>query len=273
VPSRYSVVQYLPDPVTDERINIGVVAFGDGVMRARFVRNWRRVGSFGGPDIDFLKKFARDVETAAEQQIPLALEGSRLDAEALRQAAGRWMNSIQLTEPRGSTLEPDELVGKIARRFLRDRVRVSRRGRDRRVATAAAARSLESALHAHGSRHPEKYIQGHHHVEGAHDEHIFDLALVNGTTQLGVLSISFELGVPAYLSREVRATAWTLDDVRPSGLPITVVTLPPRGKSKTYDHAVALFSDLEARVVEEADVPDWAAEVTDEIYPALIAAG
>ncbi|MGL4618228.1 MAG: DUF3037 domain-containing protein [Chroococcidiopsis sp.] len=27
--SRYSIVQYVPNPITDERINIGVVAFDD----------------------------------------------------------------------------------------------------------------------------------------------------------------------------------------------------------------------------------------------------
>jgi hypothetical protein len=41
MPARYSVIQYLPDPATDERINFGVLAFGDGDhLYARFVRNW-----------------------------------------------------------------------------------------------------------------------------------------------------------------------------------------------------------------------------------------
>ena len=270
MPSHYSVVQYLPDPVTGERINIGVIAFGDGTMRTRFLRNWSRVGSFGGPDVDFLRAFARDVEAAADQQLPLALEGERLDPEGLRAVAGKWVNSIQITEPRASTLEPDELVDSVARRFLRERVREARRGRDRRAATATAARNLELALKAHGSRKPEKYVRTHQAVEGTLDEHAFDIALVNGAPKWGVLSVSFELGSPAYQMREIRANAWTIDDVGATGLPITVVTLPPRGRSKTYDHAVELFESLNAEVVQEADVPDWAADVVDEVYDSLV---
>ncbi len=35
--SFYSVVQYVPDAVRDERINIGVLTFGDGRVRHLFV--------------------------------------------------------------------------------------------------------------------------------------------------------------------------------------------------------------------------------------------
>jgi len=48
------------------------------------------------------------------------------------------------------------------------------------------------------------------------------------------------------------------------------VTLPPRSRSKTYDHAVELFQRLNAEVVEEAKVPDWAIGVAEEVYPALV---
>src|SRR4051794_17238730 len=109
MPARYSVIQYVPDPATDERINFGVVAFSPGEAHARFVRNWRRIGSFG-PDIAFLKEFARQVEAIAAAQVALPVDASPVEPEALEAVAGQWMNSIQITTPRASTLEPAQLV-------------------------------------------------------------------------------------------------------------------------------------------------------------------
>lgn len=53
--SRYSIVQYVPNPITDEWINIGVVAFDDNDVRVQFVNNWGRVQAFGREDINFLR--------------------------------------------------------------------------------------------------------------------------------------------------------------------------------------------------------------------------
>src|SRR5579885_3191655 len=38
--SFYTVVQYVPDPVADERINAGVIVFSRDRVAARFVKNW-----------------------------------------------------------------------------------------------------------------------------------------------------------------------------------------------------------------------------------------
>jgi hypothetical protein len=274
MPARYSVIQYVPDPATDERINFGVLAFGSGELHARFVKDWRRIARFGGPDIAFLRGFAREVERVASGQTSLVVAGTdTLNENVLLEAAGKWMNSIQLTTPRASTLDPAALADQTAARFLRARMPQIRRGRDRRAAAGAASRSLAAALRAEGSRRPEKYVRRNEVVEGALDEHHLDVALANGSPQWGVLAMSFESGNASELGREVRANAWTLDDVSnaKNAIPIAVVTLPPlRGHSKTYDHAVELFESLEAEVVEEKDLGPWAEEVAQEVYDDLV---
>ena len=273
--TRYSVIQYLPDPVTDERINFGVLAFDDpGEVHARFVRNWGRVESFGGADTGFLRSFARDVQEAASAQTALALSGAtQLDYEGLLRAVGNWQNSIQFTSLRASTLSVGELVDEVAKRFLRERVAQPRKGRDRRAATRAAILGLEEGLRALGSRRPEKYVKRNEVVAGSLDEHAFDVALTNGEAQLGVLSMSFESGQNVSdLMRQISANAWTIDDVKSSSadFPISVVTLPPRSRTKTYDHALDLFKNLDAQVVEEPDIEAWAAEVAAEMYDYLV---
>lgn len=34
--SRYSVIQYVPDPIADERMNVGVVVFNDDTVLCTF---------------------------------------------------------------------------------------------------------------------------------------------------------------------------------------------------------------------------------------------
>ena len=57
--SRYSIIQYVPNPIADERINIGVVAFNEDAVRTHFLSNWERVRYFGMEDTEFLKKLLR----------------------------------------------------------------------------------------------------------------------------------------------------------------------------------------------------------------------
>src|SRR5437879_5477961 len=57
----YALIQYTPDPVIGELINIGVVVFGDGRTRFRFLHNWNRVKRFGA-NITSLKAFAHQAQ-------------------------------------------------------------------------------------------------------------------------------------------------------------------------------------------------------------------
>ena len=61
----YSVIQFVPDPVADERINAGVVVFDGEKVRAHFIDNWGRLQRFGNKDVGFLKQFARELRDAA----------------------------------------------------------------------------------------------------------------------------------------------------------------------------------------------------------------
>lgn len=67
----YTVVQYVPDPVTDERVNIGVIAFDRGVVRSRFLRNWRRIQQFGSENLAFIKEFVQRVLRSSSLEVPL----------------------------------------------------------------------------------------------------------------------------------------------------------------------------------------------------------
>jgi Protein of unknown function (DUF3037) len=258
-------IQYVPDPIADERINVGVLVIDAEGITSRFVRTWDRVKSFGGADVAFLRDFARKVEAIGGPHPALPIDPNGITEDLLATAPGKWKNSIQITHPRASTLCGGDLLDEVARRFLRERV-PQKRVRDRRAAAAIAAASLGQALLNEGLRKPEKYVHRNYEIEGRFEDHSFDVALANGALGLGVLAMSFESGNATQLRREVQATAWTIDDVlrEHRDLPLAVVALPPRSRSKTYDHAVELFGELGADVVPEHEIEAWAEEAAEQ---------
>jgi DUF3037 family protein len=108
--THYTVVRYLPKPLSGEQINIGVIAWDDEQhVAARFLYDWRRVESFVAEedveeDVGFLRDFARRV--------------GRLDSGCLQRMIKSWTKSIQFSEPKASLKAPDDVLQEIAPIFL-----------------------------------------------------------------------------------------------------------------------------------------------------------
>ncbi len=110
----YTVVQFVPDPVADERINAGVIVFGGGRILVRFVENWNRLQRFGNKDVSFLRQFASDLSERAHG----GTAQPQLTEQMLREMVNTWRNAIQFTPPRGSLLSLEELLVDTEARFL-----------------------------------------------------------------------------------------------------------------------------------------------------------
>lgn len=265
----YTVVQYVPDAVTDERMNIGVVVFGDGRIRSRFVENWERARQFGGHSIALLREFAQTVKAAESRpKLPDVAGGVVLTEEALHKMAGSWVNSIQLTEPRASLREPEAVLEDVAQRFLRQQ-EVTRRGfRDRRAAAGIAYRYIEEAMLQRMGSKALELLKKQQPLQGELDSHKFDVSIVNGKPLLAAHGLSFEGPESVNRGKDVKATAWAVDDVRGKNpdLPIAIIALPPKtGTSKQFEHAVEVFRGLQAAVVVEEKVEGWASQVAERV--------
>ena len=268
MPSTYSVIQYVPDPLTDERINFGVVAVGDGEVHTRFVRRWGRIGSFGSGDVKFLRDLARVLDEATDDQLVLdGASGAELNEQFLMDSAASWKNSIQVTAPRASTRPAVELVDDVARRFLRASQPRQRRGRDRRAAVSLAAQRMDEALREAGGKRAQRLLKRSVDVQGRIEEHEFDLGLANGQLLLGVLGLSFESQSPHDSLRNLHAAAWTFDDTKSANpdLRLAVVMLPPKTRSNAYDRALQVFGALEVEPVPEDQLDEWAPEAARAI--------
>lgn len=265
MPSHFTVVQYVPDPVREERVNVGVIVMADGEIHSKFVRNWSRVRLLGGEDLSFLRNFAKQVGGSTSPQLALPGVGSlTLTPEDIRQMSSRWLNSIQLTEPRASLLSADELLQDVARRYLIERPSPRHSYRDRRKAAQLAFQSLDRAVK---QQEREVSVERNQRVKGELDEHVFDVTLTNGHLALAAHGLSFEGPHRVDLTREVDATKWAVDDVRKaaSDIPIAIIALPPKKGSKAFSEATRVFEDLGATVVVEDEVFDWAETQAGEL--------
>jgi hypothetical protein len=268
VNSYYSVIRYVPDPVADERVNVGLAVFGDGRTRVRFVKNWQRLQSFGGEDTAFLKSFAESAVKSSSENIPLPGFEEPIDFSegSMRHLAGRWINSIQFSEVRASVLAPDKLIEDLAPRLLQVPQRRKHAFRGRRAAAALATKEIAGALRERLGDKWEPHFERNYSVSGRLQAHQFDAAVKNGQPLLAARGLSFEGPVTRDLERDVRVTAWALDDIRDAGAKIrlAVIALPPKTSSRLFDEAVHVFKGLNAEVVPEDETHDWTRSALSE---------
>lgn len=271
--SHYSVVQYLPDPRTGERINIGVVAFAEDEASARFLKNWERVSRFAPEDITFLKEFAKELETSVEDEDQIELEhfnGGALNEELVREIANGWKNSIQLTAPRGSLRSVSETLEFITEKFLRDPPK-KQRNRGRRTAAKLTAGAVRTALEERLGSRGAQMLRRNYMVHGRHDDHSFDIAVVNGGPDLLAHAVSFEIKQTKSLDRLVDATLWAIDDVktRDPEFPVGMAALPPREENNIFEHAREVVTGLGADFVVEDELPNWADQQVERLEQEL----
>jgi len=246
-------------------MNVGLIAWSGGRIAARFVDDWRRVQSFGGEDIEFIRDLVRRVEGATDaQQQPLLTgfgDSSRLDEERLKHIVGSWTHSVQFSEPRSSLKSPEDVLNEVAPIFLRARHVKPHRGRDRRTAAAMVAQSIWTSVVAVVERPDHDLLKRSYSIKGKLDQHPFDVVVANGKPFFAAQALSFEIADTRTLDKEFQATAWAITDVRSGNrdFPVAVLTLPPRGKSVLYDRAQKVFNGLGAEVAESTDeVEKWA---------------
>jgi hypothetical protein len=118
--SWYSIIQYVPDPIADERINVGVLVFDDNLARVQFLQDWKRVKDFGGGDIGFLRDFEKEMNKAVAEGLlfPGDRPNDKPRVERVQKVAQGWMNSIQFTEPHGSLKPIDKLFQDVVKKYL-----------------------------------------------------------------------------------------------------------------------------------------------------------
>jgi hypothetical protein len=268
VPAYLTIVQCVPDPVIDERINVGVIVYGDGRIRSRFVSDWKRVRSFGVEDVEFLKDFADRLQHAGTGQgvLPGMPGVARFDESALERIVGSWSNAIQFTEPRGSLRDPDTVLEDAAKRFLREHVPSRRVIRTRATAAALARETVERGFKGLlDQRKVEQLVRKNPELPGKLDDHHrIDVAVGNGNWRFAAHGLSFELHDFDQLESDYSRAAFAVSDIvqRIHDLKFAVLLLPPTQDAtpkicRLYERATHTFERAGAEPLSESSLSDW----------------
>ena len=292
MPAYYTIVQCVPDPIADERVNVGVIVVHDGEIRSRFVRKWRRIRTFAQHDIAYVTEFAARIERAAIASVATVTQpvmagmpsAKRIDEAALRSMAENWSNSIQLTPLQPSLEHPDDLLPNLVGLFLRDPAAKQPRFRDRQDAARVAVRAVRSAVRDHlGAAVEARTVAAPSVLAGKllSDRRV-DLAIKNGRYYLASQSLSFETHDMAELDQQIEHAIYTLQDIhdRQGNLRIDVLALPPNPDLDGYRKAHERFSGVQqsckrigARLILEHDATEWADELASLVETEILGPG
>jgi Protein of unknown function (DUF3037) len=273
--SKYSVARYLPNPLSGEMINIGVIAWGDGQIATHFVKDWRRAKAFGREDISFLRDFVEQIEASAQVKHRLLTRGSNpIDAKYLEQIVEAWGNSIQFSELRTSLRSPDEVIREISSIYLPALPHHSQKGRTRRTAALLALHRVTQVLIDERGPQASDLIKREHGIQGKIDAHVFDVVVANGRPLLAAQGLSFEKSFTRTVQKDVDATAWAIDDVRKAHrhLPVAILALSHEESYPPVERARKIFRALEADMVSEKQMDRWAKQKIKTLPVAHLAA-
>jgi len=270
----YSIIQYVPDPTRNERMNVGVVVTDEvgAVGRAKFVRDWGRARLFGKEDVSFLRDFAHALSQELQAQLPLLSSVTRWDLGHLQKFSLEWRNSIQISEPRASTLNPERLLEDVYEKFVKELPPRRHAFRDKRAAAGLARTAIKRAVEdRYGKPQSASLVKSHVWINGNLDEHEFDVVIQNHIPLVAARGLSFEVPESPELERDVDALAWAIDDIRrTSDKPkLGVIALPPTDKNREYERARKIYEGLKAEFVRVDEVDEWA-KITVGQLPATL---
>lgn len=121
---QFSLVRYVPDPVKDEFVNIGVVVRGGGAAAVAFTRDWTRVRCLDpDADIGLLESLEEEMRARLEEG-----RGNALEKPLWEMLEDSFSNSLQLSEAKGCLAvsvraEVDELLRMYVEKPRRAQVR------------------------------------------------------------------------------------------------------------------------------------------------------
>ena len=273
--SYFSQIQYVPDPITGERINVGVVAIDPTGCKFQFTHDWKRASAFGGENIDFLREFADEALSTGENWFTLMEESS---AESLSRALGRWHNKIQFSAPMPSIKNRDDLLADVAPRLLHIELPSEEKaarhvGRGRERAVTLATKSLGAAMREKFGRVPRGLVKRDLTLKGKIESYPLDVGLQNGALYGGAFALSFETGSPKSHQRETDGIAFALDDLMKEqpDTNLAVIVLPPNPVTASYQRAEHVFKSIRATMLVERQLSNWAAYLVSKISEDAIA--
>jgi hypothetical protein len=253
--SYYSILQYVGDPVKDERINVGVFAFDQSRCKLVHTDDWSHLRCmFGSQSVRVVKDALRELRHWNGQEV--------------RTFAANPYGNFNVTEPSASMLSPEELLLYISRRVLTTKSAKASGYTVKSELLSDVRRQFRSKL-------IDRFGPGGIALLRDRKRLIFstkvpinpDIAVGNGEVQSVVQALSFEERDEGKVQRDASATGFIIRSIREANGPISdahigIVCLPPKNgtteMNRYYELAIADFTKRNAALLDEKQFGDWA---------------
>ncbi len=276
MPTEYSILQYCPKPLSGERINFGVVCASDTDVAVRVLSSWTRLKNFSQRDVGFLKAFSTRLQQATRHvhTSPGAVLPAEWTRNDLRRMAETWSNSIQLTEPRTSILEPKALLDSIYETFVSESLKTASPARGRKDAKESLRDSIRHALSLRLSDAATvRTLMRRSSLDGRAESHPFDTIVGNGTPSFVAQALSFEADATLPSEDALRALAFRIEDVKKlhPELPFAVFALPPVSEfhgeqtNERMSRATKILESVDVPIVTEEKFEAWSSALLHSI--------
>jgi hypothetical protein len=266
--SLYSIIQVVPNPDRDERLNIGAVVVNEelGYADVSF-RPRRRQLTALAPELDttFLRDFEkslRDVVHGQGAQLTLGTV-NKFGAEDVRKLFVSSTNIIQFTPPAPSTKSPAALLEDVMSRLVASRpVKRPRQYRDK----GQLKRQITLQFKHLGA---QNLLMKDVVVTGRHAECSFDYGIRTNGEGVGhaVQALSLEppdRSVSTVVKRDLLAFAFGAEEIE--GLvPVSLIAYMGSGKTRLEHEARAITDHLGIELVRSEELPEWAAATVHEL--------
>lgn len=266
--SYYSIVQFAPNPMSGERVNIGIIVFNPELPYGRVIfdesdRRARRLAPEA--DLSVVEQVRQELEAVMptkDGQQMLGLSGSRSwsleQFERLHRDAG---NVIQFTLPLASSDLPDRLLDRLKPIYL-----PSLPGRTRSRDTRAVRGHMKHELAQVGLT---SWLREDFSVAGRLDQYRFDLALVrngDGTAEQLIETMALAKADVDASRRELDALGYSVYDLRRGKVtqPVALIVTPdPSGE--LVGLATGILKEFDGEVVIEDAATSWVRGVSNRL--------
>jgi hypothetical protein len=262
-PYEFSIVRFVPDPIREERLNIGIAVLTRDGIAAKMLASGqasrlRRLTD--RRDFRFLGEQEGSLNSArVPKQLSIGGGEDVWTSDMLRNAVDEWGGMVQFTSLRGGlTPSLDGLLDSLFSRYVTVPLRVTRSEPGRARLRSLAGRTLRSAfVNQFPRRNPAKYVRRDALVSGQLERHQFDYVLGNGSPLHLVQAFSFNVASGTSLKTELDAAAWAITDVtRRKKTPVTVITSGSR-QHELLRIAKGVFPALGADLIPEDGLSEW----------------
>lgn len=275
----FTIVQYVPDPLADERINIGVIVLDDDV-HYDFLSKWSRAKSFGRIDHSYSRaiQFKEELEElclgmmpATQLSIPEMMPTSKKAVDIVKEMVESWSHVIQFTRLRPSKEPAEVLLARLSDRYLRQSPTKERVGKSKPQVTSAVTAAIRNVIR--GSDHLSRKLEIEHKFplpglalpEIPTDFSANEKAEGMETTRASGFSVSFQIADRREIEAQFKDSILKINDIklaRVSKEPVVAIAPP---LPQTNDARVRLYDDLMSiakragiSVIRLDEAEDWA---------------